>query len=199
MSFSPLVNELIEALRRLPGVGPKTAQRLALHLLQRDRDGARRLATALEAAAAQVGHCSACRTLTEEPVCTLCRNPQRDRSQLCVVEWPQDMLSLENSGAYRGLYFILMGRLSPLDGIGPGELGLDRLEVRLDAGEVREVIVATSSTVEGETTAHVIGEMCRSRGIPATRLAQGVPLGGELEFVDGGTLAQALQGRRPLV
>ena len=198
MNFSPLVAELIEALRRLPGVGPKSAQRLALHMLQRDRDGARRLASALEAAAERVGHCAECRTLTEEPVCGLCRNPQRDRGLLCVVEWPQDLVSLENSGAYSGLYFILMGRLSPLDGIGPRELGLDRLEARLDSGEVREVILATSSTVEGETTAHVVGEMCRAHGIPATRLAQGVPMGGELEFVDGGTLAHALQGRRPI-
>lgn len=198
MQFSPLVGELIEALRRLPGVGPKSAQRLALHMLQRDRDGARRLARALEAAAEHVGHCAECRTLTEEPVCSLCRSSHRDRSLLCVVEWPQDLVSLENSGAYQGLYFILMGRLSPLDGIGPRELGLEKLEARLDAGEVREVILATSSTVEGETTAHVIGEMCRARGIPATRLAQGVPMGGELEFVDGGTLAHALQGRRPV-
>lgn len=198
MSFSPLVAELMESLRRLPGVGPKSAQRLALHMLQRDREGARRLASALNAAADRVGHCAECRTLTEEPVCGLCRNPQRDHSLLCVVEWPQDMLSLENSGAYRGLYFILMGRLSPLDGIGPRELGLDKLETRLDRGEVREVIVATSSTVEGEATAHVIADMCRARGIQATRLAQGVPMGGELEFVDGGTLAHALQGRRPI-
>lgn len=198
MSFSPLVNELIEALRRLPGVGPKSAQRLALHLLQRDREGARRLAAALETAAESVGHCSVCRILTEEPICPLCRNPQRDRSQLCVVEWPQDMLSLEQTGAYRGLYFILMGRLSPLDGIGPEAIGLKQLEARLQEGQVREVILATSSTVEGETTAHMIGEICRALGIVATRLAQGVPLGGELEFVDGGTLIQALQGRRPI-
>ncbi len=198
MQFSPLVNELIEALRRLPGVGPKSAQRLALHMLQRDRDGARRLSHALETAAERVGHCADCRTLTEEPVCRLCRGSHRDRSLLCVVEWPQDLVSLENSGAYQGLYFILMGRLSPLDGIGPRELGLERLEARLDAGEVRELILATSSTVEGETTAHVIGELCRARGIQATRLAQGVPMGGELEFVDGGTLAHALQGRRPV-
>lgn len=197
MRLSPLVNELMEALRRLPGVGPKSAQRLALHLLQRDRDGARRLARALENAAERVGHCAECRTLTEEPICSLCRNSQRDRSQLCIVEWPQDQLSLENSGAYRGLYYLLMGRLSPLDGIGARELGLDKLEARLDAGEVREVILATSSTIEGEATAHVISEMCRARGIVATRLAQGVPMGGELEFVDGGTLAQALNDRRP--
>lgn len=198
MNFSPLVGELIEALRRLPGVGPKSAQRLALHMLQRDRDGARRLAGALDAAAEHVGHCAECRTLTEEPVCNLCRSPHRDRSLLCIVEWPQDLVSLENSGAYQGLYFILMGRLSPLDGIGPRELGLEKLETRLDAGEVQEVILATSSTVEGETTAHVIGEMCRARGLQVTRLAQGVPMGGELEFVDGGTLAHALQGRRPV-
>lgn len=198
MQFSPLVSELIEALRRLPGVGPKSAQRLALHMLQRDRDGARRLSRALDAAAERVGHCAECRTLTEEPVCSLCRSSHRDRSLLCVVEWPQDLVSLENSAAYQGLYFILMGRLSPLDGIGPRELGLEKLEARLDSGEVREIILATSSTVEGETTAHVIGEMCRQRGIQATRLAQGVPMGGELEFVDGSTLAHALQGRRPV-
>ena len=198
MQLSPLVNELMEALRRLPGVGPKSAQRLALHLLQRDRDAARRLARALDAAAERVGHCAECRTLTEEPVCSLCRNPQRDRRQLCVVEWPQDQWSLENSGAYRGLYYLLMGRLSPLDGIGPRELGLDKLEARLDSGEITEVILATSSTIEGETTAHVLSEMCRVRGIAATRLAQGVPMGGELEFVDGGTLAQALNDRRAI-
>ena len=197
MQLSPLVNELMEALRRLPGVGPKSAQRLALHLLQRDREAARRLARALDAAAERVGHCAECRTLTEEPVCSLCRSPQRDRNQLCVVEWPQDQGSLENSGAYRGLYYLLMGRLSPLDGIGARELGLDKLEARLDAGEVREVILATSSTIEGEATAHVISAMCHARGIVATRLAQGVPMGGELEFVDGGTLAQALNDRRP--
>jgi recombination protein RecR len=198
MQLSPMVNELMEALRRLPGVGPKSAQRLALHLLQRDRDGARRLARALDAAAERVGHCTQCRTLTEELVCSLCRNPQRDRSQLCVVEWPQDQWSLENSGAYRGLYYLLMGRLSPLDGIGPRELGLDKLEVRLNSGEITEVILATSSTIEGETTAHVLSEMCRVRGIAATRLAQGVPMGGELEFVDGGTLARALNDRRAI-
>ncbi len=198
MSFSPLVSALIEALRRLPGVGPKSAQRLALHMLQRDREGARQLAGALMAATERVGHCAQCRNLTEEELCGLCRNPRRDRSLLCVVEWPQDLLSLENSGAYGGLYFILMGRLSPLDGIGPRELGLDSLQARLDEGEVRELIVATSSTVEGETTAHVIAGMCRARGIQATRLAQGVPMGGELEYVDGGTLAHALQGRRPI-
>lgn len=198
MSFSPLVSALIEALRRLPGVGPKSAQRLALHMLQRDREGARQLAGALMAATERVGHCAQCRNLTDEELCGLCRNPRRDRSLLCVVEWPQDLLSLENSGAYGGLYFILMGRLSPLDGIGPRELGLDSLQARLDEGEVRELIVATSSTVEGETTAHVIAGMCRARGIQATRLAQGVPMGGELEYVDGGTLAHALQGRRPI-
>lgn len=198
MLFSPLVSELIEALRRLPGVGPKSAQRLALHLLLRDRQGARRLAQALEQAAEHVGQCSQCRTLSEEPVCGLCRSTHRDRSLLCVVEWPQDLVSLENSAAYQGLYYILMGRLSPLDGIGPRELGLNALEARLDEGEVREVIVAVSSTVEGEATAHVIADMCRSRGIRVTRLAQGVPMGGELEFMDGGTLAHALHERRPI-
>ena len=198
MQFSPLVSELIEALRRLPGVGPKSAQRLALHILLRDRQGARRLAHALENAAERVGQCQQCRTLTEEPVCGLCRSSHRDRSLLCVVEWPQDQVSLENSAAYQGLYYILMGRLSPLDGIGPRELGLDALEKRLNSGEVREVIVATSSTVEGETTAHVIADMCRTRDIQVTRLAQGVPMGGELEFVDGSTLAHALHDRRPL-
>lgn len=197
MLQSPLLNQLLDALRRLPGVGPKSAQRLALHLLQRDREAARRLASALHNAVEHVGHCAQCRTLTEEPMCALCRSTQRDRSQLCVVEWPQDQWSLENSGAYRGLYFLLMGRLSPLDGIGAKDIGLDRLEARLNEGEVREVILATSSTVEGETTAHVISGLCRARGIAVTRLAQGVPMGGELEFVDGGTLARALHDRRP--
>jgi len=196
MQFSPLVDELITALRRLPGVGQKTAQRMALHLLERDREGGRRLARALERAVEQVGQCRECRLLTEEPICPLCRSHHRDRSLLCVLETPADLLALEQSGAFSGLYFLLLGRLSPLDGIGPEELGLGQLETRLDSGEVREVILATSATVEGEATAHYIAEIARRRSIEVSRIAQGVPMGGELEYVDGSTLGLAIAGRR---
>ncbi len=193
-----LVEELVEALRCLPGVGPKSARRMAYHLLERDREGARRLARALAEAAERVGHCRACRTLSETELCALCASPRRDRGLLCVVESPADVAALEASAAYRGLYFVLLGRLSPLDGIGPRELGLDLLERRLAEGEVREVILATNPTVEGEATAHYIAELVRARGIRASRIAHGVPLGGELEYIDGGTLSQALAGRREL-
>jgi len=193
---SPAIEALKEALRRLPGVGPKSAQRMALHLLARDRDGARALSEALRIALERVGHCRRCNDFSEQEVCTLCASTRRDPSLLCVVESPADLASIEQSGAYQGLYFVLLGRLSPLDGIGPDELGLGRLEARLDEGAVKEVILATNLTVEGEATAHYIGELARVRGIRATRIAYGVPVGGELEYTDRGTLARALSGRR---
>ncbi|WJW76319.1 recombination mediator RecR [Thiohalobacter sp. IOR34] len=198
MSQSSAIERLIEALRCLPGVGPKSAQRMAFHLLERDREGGRRLAGALDEAMERVGHCSDCRTLTEEARCAICSNSGRDRSLLCIVETPADVRLIEQATGFRGLYFVLMGHLSPLDGIGPDELGLDRLAARLDGGEVRELILATNPTVEGEATAHYIAELARGRGIRSTRLAHGVPLGGELEYIDGGTLAHAFAGRREL-
>lgn len=198
MAASPLLNRLMTALRCLPGVGPKSAQRMALHLLERDRDGACRLVEALRAALDGIGRCRLCRDLSETELCTLCANPHRDRSLLCVVENPADVLAVEQATGFQGVYFVLMGHLSPLDGIGPAELGLEALEARLDAGEVREMIVATNPTVEGEATAYYVAELARERGIRATRIAHGVPLGGELESVDGGTLAHAFAGRRDL-
>ena len=199
MSGSPsAIERLIEALRCLPGVGPKSAQRMTYHLLERDREGARLLAGALETAMDRVGHCRDCRTLSETEQCAICASPARDHSLVCIVETPADVLALEHCGGYKGLYFVLMGHLSPLDGIGAEELGLDTLEQKLAAGEVQEVIVATNPTVEGEATAHYIGEMCRQKNIRATRIAHGVPLGGELEYIDGGTLSHAMAGRRDL-
>jgi recombination protein RecR len=198
VAASPLLNRLITALRCLPGVGPKSAQRMALHLLERDRDGGRRLIEALQAALDGIGHCRLCRDLSETDVCALCANPRRDRSLLCVIETPADVLAVEQATGFQGVYFVLMGHLSPLDGIGPAELGLEALEARLDQGEVREVILATNPTVEGEATAYYLAELARERGIRATRIAHGVPLGGELESVDGGTLAHAFAGRRDL-
>jgi len=192
------LDELAAALRCLPGVGPKAAQRMALHLMQHDRDGAKRLALALAQAGDAVRHCERCNTFTEDSVCALCRSTKRDEAQLCVVETPADLAMVEHTHAYRGLYFVLMGRLSPLDGIGPREIGLDRLLKRATDGAVREVVLATNFTHEGEATAHYIGEMLRARGLAVSRLARGVPVGGELEYVDSGTLAQALRERRPL-
>jgi recombination protein RecR len=195
---APLLQRLVEALRCLPGVGPKSAQRMAFHLLERDREGGRRLAGVLAEAIERVGHCSRCRTLTEHEVCELCANPRRDDSLLCVVETPTDVLAIEQATGYQGRYFVLGGRLSPLDGIGPRELGLDQLEARLDEDPIAELILATNPTVEGEATAHYLAEMARARGISTSRIAHGVPLGGELEYVDGGTLAHAFAGRRQL-
>lgn len=186
------------ALRCLPGIGPKSAQRMMLHLLQRDRDGARRLSEALRQALAGVDLCDQCQILTEGSVCSLCSSPNRDRSQLCVVETPADVYALDESTQYKGLFFVLNGRLSPLDGIGPQELRLDRLERRLDSGEVREVILATNATVEGEATAHYISEMAKHHGVRASRIAHGVPFGGELEYVNGTTLSHAFNGRLPI-
>lgn len=198
MAHSPRIERLIEALRCLPGVGPKSAQRMTYHLLERDRAGGRRLAEALLAVMDQVGNCRRCRTFSETEICALCTSPARDAALLCVVESPADVAALEQSTGYRGLYFVLMGHLSPLDGIGPQELGLDLLEARLADGEVRELILATNPTVEGEATAHYIADMARARGVRATRIAHGVPLGGELEYIDGGTLSHAFAGRQEL-
>ena len=198
MSFSPLVAELVSALQALPGVGQKTAQRLALHVLERDREGGRRLAGALEEAVEKVGHCAQCRNLTEDEICPICRNPRRNPRELCVVETPADVVAIEEAGIFSGVYHVLMGHLSPLDGIGPGELGLDRLEERLDRESVSEVILATSSTVEGEATAQYVSEMARRRDIRITRIAYGIPMGGELEYVDSSTLSHAFQGRREI-
>jgi recombination protein RecR len=196
VSDSPAIEALKQALRRLPGVGPKSAQRMAFHLLARDRDGARQIAEALRVALDRVGHCRRCNDFSEDELCSLCASPRRDRSLLCVVESPADLSSIEQSNAFQGQYFVLMGRLSPLDGIGPDELGIDRLEALLDEGQVKEIILATNLTVEGEATAHYISELARTRGIRATRIAYGVPVGGELEYTDRGTLARALSGRR---
>jgi recombination protein RecR len=192
------LEELTQALRCLPGVGPKSAQRMALHLLQYDRDGARRLARALSVATDNIHHCERCNTFTEGELCSLCRSAKRDPTLLCVVETPADLLMVEHTQAYAGLYFVLMGRLSPLDGIGPKEIGLDRLLKRAQDGVVREVVLATNFTNEGEATAHYIGELLSAKGLAVTRLARGVPVGGELEYVDSGTLAQALRERRAL-
>jgi recombination protein RecR len=192
------LDELTQALRCLPGVGPKSAQRMALHLLQYDRDGARRLARALGAATEGIHHCQRCNTFTEGELCALCRSAKRDPGLLCVVETPADLMMVEHTQAYAGLYFVLMGRLSPLDGIGPKEIRLDRLLKRALDGLVREVVLATNFTNEGEATAHYIGELLTAKGLAVSRLARGVPVGGELEYVDSGTLAQALRERRPL-
>ena len=192
------LDDLTRALRCLPGVGPKAAQRIALHLLQHDREGALRLAQALEHAAETVRHCERCNTFTEDEICALCRSAKRDASVLCVVETPADLIMVESTQAYSGLYFVLMGRLSPLDGIGPKEIRLDRLIARATDGVVKEVVLATNFTNEGEATAHYIGELLAARGLAVTRLARGVPVGGELEYVDSGTLAQALRERRTL-
>lgn len=189
---------LIEALRVLPGVGPKSAARMAYHLLQRDRPGAEQLAKALLAALAQLRHCALCNNFSEAELCELCASPRRDRRLLAVVEMPADQNMLEGTHSYNGLYFVLMGRLSPLDGVGPKEISLERLMSRALNGEVEEVVLATNFTPEGEATAHVVGDMLKARGLKLTRLARGVPVGGELEYVDSGTLAQALRDRRSL-
>jgi recombination protein RecR len=196
LNYSPLIDRLIEALRCLPGVGPKSAQRIALHLLERNREGARRLATALGEAVETVRHCERCRNFSDASLCRVCAGTKRDASLLCVVESPTDIGLIEQAGGYSGRYFVLMGRLSPLDGIGPEDLGIKKLTDLLDTGEVAEVILATSTTVEGQATAHYLTELIQGRGIRVTRLAQGIPLGGELEFVDSGTLAHAISSRR---
>ncbi len=196
MADKPLLTELIDSLRCLPGVGPKSAQRMAFHILQRDRAGGARLAAVLAEAVQSIGHCNRCRTFTEDAVCVLCRNTHRDDSVLCVVENPSDILAIEQAAGYQGRYFVLGGRLSPLDGIGPAELGMDLLRTRLkESPAPSELILATTTTIEGEATAHYVSELAAEYGIASSRIAHGVPLGGELEFVDGGTLAHAFAGR----
>jgi len=190
------VEALVSALRRLPGVGVKSAQRMAFHLLQHDRDGALQLSSALTAAVAQVGHCSRCHTFSESPVCETCLDPRRDRRLLCVVETPADQAALERTGSFRGLYFVLMGQLSPLEGRGPGDIAARELLDRAGDGEVEEVILATGFSAEGEATAHVLAEALRAHGLRVTRLARGVPAGSDLEYVDPGTIAHALADRR---
>jgi len=196
MADSSSLDALIEALRRLPGVGVKSASRMAFHMLQHDREGAQMLSRTLQQAVASVGHCERCNTFTEATLCNVCRDPRRDATKLCVVETPADQAALERTGAFRGYYFVLMGKLSPLDGIGPKDIGLARLFERALDGTVSEVILATNFTAEGEATAHVIGEGLRQRGLNVTRLARGVPAGSELEYVDLGTIAHALVDRR---
>jgi recombination protein RecR len=195
MLYPPSLERLIEALRSLPGVGPKSAQRMAFHLLERDREGAREIATAVSAAIGALGHCNRCRMFAEGELCPVCTNSSRDRALLCVVESPADVVAIEQSASFRGCYFVLMGHLSPLDGVGPAEIGIESFEKLLGEGEVREVILATNPTVEGEATAHFLAEVVSRFGLRASRIAHGVPVGGELEYVDGGTLAHALAGR----
>ncbi len=196
MKFSPLIDQLVQSLRCLPGVGPKSAQRMAFHLLERNREGGLQLAEMLHTALTQVGHCHQCHTLSELDVCGICSDQRRDHSMLCIVESPADVVALEQAGSYRGVYFVLMGHLSPIDGIGPEEIGIDRLIERVRDQAVKEVILATNPTVEGEATAYYITEQVKALGVLVSRIAHGVPLGGELEYVDSGTLAHALSGRR---
>lgn len=196
MAERSLLNQLVDALRCLPGVGPKSAQRMAFHLLERDREGGRRLARVMDAAMERIMHCGRCRTLSERELCGLCANPVRDATLLCVIEHPSEIVAIEQATDFRGLYFVLGGRLSPLDGIGPEELGLDVLEQRLMEGDVKELILAISPTVEGSATSHYVADIATRCGVRMTRIAHGVPLGGELEFVDGGTLAHAFAGRQ---
>ena len=196
MASEPLLTRLIESMRCLPGVGPKTAQRMALHLLERNREGGLQLASVLLEAMQKIGRCQQCRDLTELEICTICANPRRDQSLLCVVESPVDVLAIEQATAYKGRYFVLLGRLSPLDGIGPAELGLDQLATRLENKPPGEMIIATNPTVEGDATAHFLADLAGKSQVQASRIAHGVPLGGELEYVDGGTLSHAFFGRR---
>lgn len=198
MNSSPLIDQLIEAFRCLPGVGPKSAQRMSLHLLERNRQGGQTLARALVEALDKVGNCSACRTLTEEAKCRICSSPSRDHSLCCVVESPADIFAIEQSGSYRGVYFVLMGHLSPIDGIGPEQLAIPRLVEKVKTDNVQEVIIACNPTVEGDATAYYIAEQLRPLGVVVSRIAHGVPVGGELEYVDGGTLTHAFSGRKIL-
>ncbi len=194
--MSPLLQQLIDALKCLPGVGPKSAQRMAFYLLERDTDGAKNLSVALTEAVEKIGHCSMCRTLSENELCEICASTSRDNGTLCVIETPADVFAIEHTAEFRGKYFVLMGHLSPLDGIGPAELGLELLENRLAGGEIKELILATNPTVEGEATAHYISDMASRHQVMTTRIAHGVPLGGELEYIDAGTLAHAFSGRQ---
>ena len=195
MNFSPLIQELIDALRSLPGVGQRSAQRMAFHLLERNREGGKTLGLTLLHTLEKIGNCQQCRNLSETALCTLCLHPTRDKQLLCIVESPADVMAIEQTGTYFGLYFVLMGHLSPLDGIGPQSLGLDSLEQHCQEHQVTEVILATNLTVEGEATAHYISHLLKAQPIKLTRIAHGVPSGGELEYIDGGTLARALQAR----
>lgn len=198
MSEAPLLEQLIEALRCLPGVGPKSAQRMAFHVLERNREGARHLAAVLKKACDEIGHCELCRDLTEGSRCKICRSTGRDHHLLCVVESPSDVIAIERATGYKGRYFVLLGRLSPIDGIGPSELGLDALKSRLKDGDVTELIIATNPTVEGEATAYYLQELAGEHSVPVSRIAHGVPLGGELEFIDQSTLAMAFSSRQRL-
>ncbi len=198
MIASPALQKLIDALRCLPGVGPKSAQRMTLHLLERDREGARLLSEALAEAVERIGHCRLCRNFTESDTCEICNDRRRERSLICVVETPADVLAVEQSASFRGLYFVLMGHLSPIDGIGPEDIGLETFRQRVIDEGIEEVILATNPTVEGEATAYYLTEMLHPIGVHVSRIAHGVPLGGELEYVDGSTLAHALSGRRPV-
>lgn len=198
MSGSPLLEQLIQALRCLPGVGPKTAQRMAFYLLQRERDKGKHLANTLNQAMLDIGHCQQCRTFSETELCRLCASPLRDASQLCIIESPTDLIAVEQMGSYRGHYFVLLGHLSPLDGIGPDDIGVKQLTERLNTRTIKEVILATNPTVEGEATAHYLSELIKHYSIKITRIAHGVPLGGELEYIDSGTLARAFSGRDTL-
>lgn len=196
MRNPPALEQLVEALRCLPGVGPKSALRMAYHLLQRDRQGANNLALSLNNALSVINHCSLCNNFSEQPVCPLCASEKRDSSLLCVIEMPTDLMMLEQTQAYQGMYFVLMGRLSPLDGVGPKEIHLDKLIKRAQDGLIQEVILATNYTVEGEATAHYVSELLKARGLKVSRIARGLPMGGEIEHVDSGTLAQAMMERR---
>ena len=198
MSLSPLIQQLVTSLRCLPGVGPKSAQRMAFHLLERDREAAMELSQALQQAAENVAHSERCHTLSEAKICALCSSSQRDESTLCVLESPMDVMAIEQTSGFSGLYYVLGGHLSPIDGIGPEDLGIDELLARVRSGEVKEMILATNPTVEGEATAHYIAQQLKGTDVKVTRIAHGVPVGGELEYVDGGTLAHALAGRRLL-
>jgi recombination protein RecR len=196
MQNPPALEQLVDALRCLPGVGPKSALRMAYHLLQRDRHGANQLAVSLSQALGVINHCSLCNNFSEHPVCPLCASEKRDSSLLCVIEMPTDLMMLEQTQAYQGMYFVLMGRLSPLDGVGPKEIHLDKLIKRAQDGLIKEVILATNYTVEGEATAHYVSELLKARGLKVSRIARGLPMGGEIEHVDSGTLAQAMMERR---
>lgn len=198
MNSSPLLDQLIEAFRCLPGVGPKSAQRMALHLLEREREGGRKLSTALADAVEHVGNCQLCRTFTEETLCRICASNSRNKQQYCVVESPADVFAIEQSGSYQGVYFVLMGHLSPIDGIGPEQLAIPKLVQQVADSKVEEVIIACNSTVEGDATAYYIAEQLKGSGVVVSRIAHGVPVGGELEYVDGGTLSHAFSGRMPI-
>lgn len=196
MSYSPLLVRLIDALRCMPGIGQKSAQRIAFHLLERDREGAAAMSSALADAMAGIGHCTRCRMFSEHDLCSICAASGRDAAQLCIVESPADVMAVEDATGFRGMYFVLMGHLSPLDGIGPEELGMPILEQRIRDETINEVIIATNPTVEGDATAHYLADMAARHNVSASRIAHGVPLGGELEYVDGGTLSHAFYGRR---